>query len=72
MLRADHQQVAFKPPADFLLDAVMHVRGVVRVQLVDEDLLRQLNGESVSVDGNLLHQLPALDPYWERKTRSRN
>lgn len=25
MLGADHQQVAFKLPADFLLDAVVHV-----------------------------------------------
>ena len=66
MLGADHQQVALKLPADLLLDAVVHVRRVVRVELVDEDLLGQLDGEPVPVDGDLLHQLPALDPDCER------
>lgn len=32
---ANHQQVALKLLADLLLDAVVHVRGVVRVELVD-------------------------------------
>ena len=66
MLGADHQQVALKLPADLLLDAVVHVRRVVRVELVDEDLLGQLDGQAVPVDGDLLHQLPALDPDCER------
>ena len=66
MLGADHQQVALKLPADLLLDAVVHVRRVVRVELVDEDLLGQLDGQPVPVDGDLLHQLPALDPDCER------
>lgn len=63
MQRANHQQVAFKLLADLLLDAVVHVRGVVRVQLVDENLLGQLDGEAVPVDGDLLHQLATLDPH---------
>lgn len=64
MLGADHEQVALKLSADLLLDAVVHVRGVVRVQLVDEDLLRQLDGQAVPVDSYLLHKLSALDPHW--------
>lgn len=60
---ANHQQVALKLLADLLLDAVVHVRGVVRVELVDEDLLGQLDGEAVPVDGDLLHQLATLDPH---------
>lgn len=60
---ANHQQVALKLLADLLLDAVVHVRRVVRVQLVDENLLGQLDGQAVPVDGDLLHQLAALDPH---------
>lgn len=60
---ANHQQVALKLLADLLLDAVVHVRGVVRVELVDENLLGQLDGEAVPVDGDLLHQLATLDPH---------
>lgn len=60
---ANHQQVALKLLADLLLDAVVHVRRVVRVQLVDEDLLGQLDGQAVPVDGDLLHQLATLDPH---------
>lgn len=60
---ANHQQVALKLLADLLLDAVVHVRGVIRVELVDEDLLGQLDGEAVPVDGDLLHQLATLDPH---------
>lgn len=67
MLRADHQQVAFKLPANFLLYAVVHVWGVIWIELIDEDLFWQLNGKTVSVDGDLLHQLTALDPYWGKK-----
>lgn len=67
MLRADHQQVAFKLPTYFLLYTVVHVWGVIWIELIDEDLLRQLNSKTVSVDGDLLHQLTALDPYWEKK-----
>lgn len=64
MLGADHQQVALKLPADLLLQVVVHVREVVRKQLVDVDLLGQLDGETVSVDGDLFHQLATLDPHW--------
>ena len=63
MLGADHQQVAFKLPANFLLDAVVHVWGVVWIELVDEDLLGQLDSKAVSVDGDLLHKLTTLDPH---------
>lgn len=63
MLGTGHQQVAFKLPADPLLDPVVHVRGVVRVELVDDDPLGQLDGQAVSVDGDLLHQLAALYAY---------
>lgn len=63
VLGTDHQQVAFKLPANLLLDPVVHVRGVVRVELIDEDLLGQLDRQAVSVDGDLLHQLTALYPY---------
>lgn len=66
---ANHQQVALKLLADLLLDAVVHVRGVVRVELVDEDLLGQLDGEAVPVDGDLLHQLATLDPHWNHTER---
>lgn len=52
---ANHQQVALKLLADLLLDAVVHVRRVVRVELVDENLLGQLDCEAVPVDGDLLH-----------------
>lgn len=45
----------------------MHVVGVVRVKLVDEDLLRKLNGQSAAVDGDLLHQLTAFYSHCERK-----
>lgn len=64
MLGADDQQVAFKLPAYFLLDAVVHVWGVVWIELVDEDLLGQLDGKAVSIDGDLLHELTTLDPHW--------
>ncbi len=67
MLGTDHKQVALKLLADFLLDAIVHVRGVVRKELIDEDLLGQLDSESVSVDGDLLHQLTTLDPHWGMK-----
>lgn len=60
---ANHQQVALKLLADLLLDAVVHVRRVVRVELVDQDLLGQLDGQAVPVDGDLLHQLATLDPH---------
>ena len=71
MLRADHQKVALKLPADLLLDTVVHVRRVIRVELVDDDLLGQLDGQPVPVDGDLLHQLPALDPDCGREEESR-
>lgn len=64
ILGADHQQVAFKLPAYFLLDAVVHIWEVVRIELIDEDLLRQLDSKTVSVDGDLFHQLTTLDPHW--------
>jgi len=69
VLGADHQQVAFKLPADLLVDPVVHVGGVVRGQLVDQDLLGQLDGEAVPVDGDLLHQLAALYPDWIKKKK---
>lgn len=45
----------------------MHVVGVVRVKLVDKDLLRKLNGQSAAVDGDLLHQLTAFYSHCEGK-----
>lgn len=60
---ANHQQVALKLLTDLLLDQVVHVRRVVRAELVDENLLGQLDGQAVPVDGDLLHQLPTLDPH---------
>lgn len=63
MLRAHHKQVAFKLPANFLLDAVVHVWRVIWIELIDENLFRQLDSKTVSVDGDLFHQLTTLDPH---------
>ncbi len=48
----------------------MHVGGLVREQLVDQDLLGKLDGQSAAVDGDLLHQLTAFDPHCEGKSRA--
>lgn len=63
MLGADHQQVAFKFPANFLFVAVVHVRRVIWAELVDKDLFGELDSKAVSVDGDLLHQLATFDPH---------
>lgn len=65
VLGADHQQVAFKLLADFLLDRVVHVWRVIWSQLIDDDLHRQLNGQTVPVDCNLLDQLTAFDSHYQ-------
>ena len=41
---------------------VVHVRGRLRVELVHYDPLGQLHRQPVTVDGDLLHEVPALDP----------
>ena len=51
---AHHQQVALEAATDLLLNAVVHVRRVVGVTLVNEDLLRQLDGQAVPVYGCIL------------------
>ena len=38
-----HQEVAFELPGNLLLHPVAHVQRVLRVQLVHEDLFRQLD-----------------------------
>ncbi len=70
VLRADDEQVAVEALADLLFDEVMHVGGLVGEQLVDQDLLGKLDGQSAAVDGDLLHQLTAFDPHCEGKSRA--
>ena len=40
MVGTHHQEVALKLPGNLLFHPVPHVQRVLRVQLVDEDLLR--------------------------------
>lgn len=68
---AHHQQVALEAATDLLLNAVVHVRRVVGVTLVDEDLLRQLDGQAVPVYGDFLHQLSTFYPHWVKEREER-
>ena len=58
---ADHQQVHLL--VDLLLHPVVHIGQVAAVELVDDDPLGQLDGQPVLVDGDLLDEVPALDPH---------
>ena len=42
---------------------VLHVEWVICLHRVDDDLLRELNSESIFVDGNLLNEITASDFY---------
>ena len=64
MIGGDDQQIALELLQDLLFDAVMHVGGVVGVQLVNDDFIRKLNSQSVTINGYLLDQIPAFDAHF--------
>ena len=62
MVGADDKQVAVDFLVDLLLDAVVHVRRIARVQLIDDNPFWELDGQPVFVNGDLLDQIPTFDP----------
>ena len=49
---------------DLFLDSVVHVRGVIRVQLIDHNFVRQLYSEPVSIDSDFLDQISTFDAHF--------
>lgn len=63
MLGAHHQQTAIEFLANFLLHFVVHRLIFGRTQFVQNHTLRQLNGQTISIDGNFVDQIAALDSH---------
>lgn len=64
MIGTHHQQVTINFLVNLFLDPIMHVSSIARIELVDDNPLCQLNRQAMLVNGNLLHQVPALDPHF--------
>lgn len=61
MLRDHEKQVAINLLIDLLIRLVLHVVGVLARHTVYDDLFRELDGETVLVDGDLLDVVAAPD-----------
>lgn len=64
ILSAHHQQAAVETLRDFLLDTIMHRLCVGRVELVQHDTFGQLYGQPMSIDGDFMDQITALDSHF--------